>query len=62
MEAQSYKNHGRMVPGFHFVTEGLMFLLFIGSIVNLAVSTHENMSEKEIKKSIKNWKTDHYRV
>jgi hypothetical protein len=142
MEAQNYKNHGRMVPGFHFVTGGLMFLLLIGSIVNLVVSAHENMysaslivliavvlnllafyarsfalkaqdraikaeeklryyvltgkplsegltmrqiiglrfasdeeylalvekalndkmSEKEIKKSIKNWKTDHYRV
>ena len=43
MEAQNYKNHGRMVPGFHFVTGGLMFLLLIGSIVNLVVSAHENL-------------------
>jgi hypothetical protein len=43
MEAQNYKNHGKMVPGFHFVTGGLMLLLFIGSIVNLVVSAHENI-------------------
>lgn len=43
MEAQNYKNHGQLVPGFHFVTGGLMFLLLIGSIVNLVVSAHANM-------------------
>jgi hypothetical protein len=43
MEAQNFKNHRRLVPGFHFVTGGLMFLLLIGSIVNLVVSSHENI-------------------
>lgn len=43
MEDQNFKNHGRLVPGFHFVTGGLMLLLLIGSIVNLVVSSHENL-------------------
>ena len=43
MEVQNYKNHGRLVTGFHFVTGGLMFLLLIGSIVNLVNSSSESV-------------------
>jgi len=43
MEAQNFKNHGRLVTGFHFITGGLLVLLVVGSIVNLVVSSHENV-------------------
>ena len=32
---QSYANHGRIVPLYHYVTFGLLQLTFIGSLVNL---------------------------
>ena len=35
MEEQSYANHRRFVPMYHFVLFGILFLTFIGSAVNL---------------------------
>jgi hypothetical protein len=32
---QSYANHGRIVPLYHYVTFGILQLTFIGSLVNL---------------------------
>jgi hypothetical protein len=32
---QSYSNHGRIVPMYHYVTAGLLQLTFIGACVNL---------------------------
>ena len=39
MKEQKFENHTRMVPMFHFVTLPIIFVLFIGSIVNLVQST-----------------------
>ena len=33
--AQNYANHGRMVPAYHYVAFGLLFVTFIGSLVNV---------------------------
>jgi hypothetical protein len=33
--AQNYSNHGRMVPAYHYVAFGLLFVTFIGSLVNV---------------------------
>lgn len=38
MAEQSYANHRRTVPLYHFVLLPLLFLTFIGSIVNLTLS------------------------
>lgn len=38
MEEQSYAKHAKYVPLYHGVLFGLIFLTFIGSIVNLAHS------------------------
>jgi ammonia channel protein AmtB len=35
MQEQNYKNHGRMVTGFHFVLSGIILVIFIMSLVNL---------------------------
>jgi len=35
MSEQSYKNHTRMVPLFHGVTFGILFLTFIGALNHL---------------------------
>ena len=35
---QSYANHGRIVPMYHYVTLGILQLTFIGSCVNLYLS------------------------
>ncbi len=35
MQEQNYKNHGRMVKGFHFVLSGILLLALICSFVNL---------------------------
>jgi hypothetical protein len=34
-KVQSYANHARLVPMYHYVTLGLLQLTFIGSLVNL---------------------------
>jgi L-cystine uptake protein TcyP (sodium:dicarboxylate symporter family) len=38
MEAQSYSNHRRFVPAFHFILVPLLLLTLIGSVVNLTHS------------------------
>jgi Family of unknown function (DUF6526) len=43
MNGQNYKNHGRMVPLFHYVTFSLLLAVLIGGIVNLVNSAHENL-------------------
>lgn len=35
MATQNYSNHVRLVPGFHFVLAGILFLTLIGSAINL---------------------------
>jgi Family of unknown function (DUF6526) len=35
MQEQNYKNHGRMVTGFHYVLFGIILVTFIMSIINL---------------------------
>jgi len=35
MATQNYSNHVRLVPGFHFVLAGILFLTLIGSLINL---------------------------
>lgn len=35
MSEQNFSNHARMVPGFHYVTFGILLLTFIGAGVNL---------------------------
>ncbi len=42
MQAQNYKNHPQMVPGFHYVTFGLLFALLGGSINYIIKATPEN--------------------
>jgi hypothetical protein len=45
MAGQSYANHTRIVPMYHYVTGPLFILTFIGSIVNLVMSLgdHERL-------------------
>ncbi len=43
MKNQTYANHRRFVPGFHYVAFLGIILLLIGSIVNLINSSHENL-------------------
>jgi Family of unknown function (DUF6526) len=43
MNGQNYKNHGRMVPLFHYVTFSLLLAVLIGGVVNLFNSAHENL-------------------
>ena len=43
MEQQNYKNHSRIVPGFHIVTYLAIIALIIGAFVNLVNSSHDNL-------------------
>ena len=43
MQDQNFKNHARMVPGYHYITFLLVVLLLIGAIVNLVKSSPENL-------------------
>ena len=45
MAEQNYSNHTKLVPPFHFFLLPLLFLIFIGSIVNLVKSMgdHERL-------------------
>jgi hypothetical protein len=38
MSTQNYANHAKYVPMYHFVLFGVLFLTFIGSLVNLYLS------------------------
>jgi hypothetical protein len=42
MATQNYKNHPQLVPGFHYVTFGLLFALLGGSINYFLRATPEN--------------------
>ena len=42
MQEQNYKNHAQMVPGFHYLTFGLLFALLGGSINYIIKATPEN--------------------
>ena len=43
MEQQNYKNHSRIVPGFHILTYLAVIALIIGSFINLFNSSHDNL-------------------
>ena len=45
MPTQNYSNHVRLVPGFHYVLAGILFLTLIGSLINLwkSWSDHERL-------------------
>ncbi|MBI2730312.1 MAG: hypothetical protein HYX40_06125 [Sphingobacteriales bacterium] len=43
MSEQNFKNHSRYVPMYHFVTSAALLAIFIGSIINLINSAHENL-------------------
>ena len=43
MKNQTYSNHRRFVPLFHFVTMPVLLLLLIGSVENLVKSSHDNL-------------------
>jgi len=43
MKEQSFKNHGRYIFMFHIVTYAAIFAVIIGSIINLANSSKENL-------------------
>lgn len=43
MQEQNFKNHGRYVVLYHFITGAAVIVVLIGSIVNLVVSWKENL-------------------
>lgn len=43
MQDQNFKNHARMVPGYHYITFLLVVLLLVGAIVNLVKSSSDNL-------------------
>lgn len=43
MTAQNFKNHAKLVPGFHYVGLLLILALLIGSFINLSHSAPENL-------------------
>jgi len=59
MESQSLTNHARLVPGFHYGVVGALSLNFLWSLVRL----DENLTDRrEIKRRIREWQADHFRV
>lgn len=43
MKAQNFKNHAKIVPGFHYVGMLSILALLIGSFINLFKSAPENL-------------------
>jgi hypothetical protein len=43
MQKQNYKNHTRLMPSYHFVTFSALLALVIGSFMNLANSSDDNL-------------------
>ena len=45
MSTQNYANHARLVPLYHYVLFGMLFLTLIGSIVNLyqSIGDHQRL-------------------
>jgi hypothetical protein len=35
MQEQNFKNHTRLVPGFHFITGSMLLVLLVGAIINV---------------------------
>jgi len=42
MQEQNFKNHSKMVPGFHYVVLPALLLLIIGAAINFFKSSEEN--------------------
>ncbi len=42
MQEQNFKNHGKMVPGFHYVVLPALLLLIIGATINFFRSSEGN--------------------
>ena len=42
MKEQNFKNHAKLVPGFHYIALPSLLVLFIGSIVNLVHAEEGN--------------------
>lgn len=43
MKEQNFKNHSRLVPGFHGLTFIAILALLVGSIINICHSAKENL-------------------
>jgi hypothetical protein len=43
MQEQNFKNHARILPGFHVLTGLPLLALVIGSFINLANSSQDNL-------------------
>lgn len=43
MTEQNFKNHGRYIPLWHYITPTVMTAILIGSFINLFHSAHENL-------------------
>jgi hypothetical protein len=45
MQEQNFKNHAQLVPGYHVVLAGMLFLSLIGAAVNLvkSIGNHGNL-------------------
>jgi len=43
MQEQNFKNHAKMVPGFHYITLPAVLIFLIGSINYLVKSNNENI-------------------
>lgn len=43
MKEQNFKNHSRLVPGYHGLTFILILALLVGSIINICHSAEENL-------------------
>ena len=43
MEDQNFKNHAKLVTGFHFVALPLILLIVVGSIINMVHANQQNL-------------------
>lgn len=43
MKEQNFNNHHRYVPGYHFITLGAVLILVIGSVINLCMSSKDDL-------------------
>lgn len=45
MAEQNYSNHAKLVPAYHFIFSGLLFLTLVGSLYNLyrSLGDHERL-------------------
>ena len=61
MKNQNFKNHAKLVTGFHGVLFVALVALLVGSVYHLFRTTSENLYLASLS-SIKSWKGDYYRV